>query len=150
MHLIFQHKNQSCLTGPVRQVQRLMNASCGIVNLVLRILMIQSNITGRALSNTTIKVVSVLHKPDFGNIRRCPSLLPTSQFYPGMKEVQQVEQFPSSTAQCLLNYIYSLGHSVCLPFFHTLSLPNKSVLTFFPFTVLGERFLDLPYFRINN
>lgn len=43
----------------VRQVQGLTHVSCGTVSLPLRILMIQSNVAGRALSNTAVKVVCV-------------------------------------------------------------------------------------------
>lgn len=51
--------------------------------------MIQSNTAGRALRKTTVKVVSVLHKPDSGTQgAACPCFQPpASQFYPRMEEV---------------------------------------------------------------
>lgn len=119
------------------------------VNLVLRRIMIQSNTAGRALGNITIKAVSVFHKP---NTRSYLALVPASRFpvVPRHGRIAAAEQIPSSTIQYIVNYTSSLGHSRSVsPSTGLACLLCKPRFTFFPFSVLGERFLDFSEFRIN-
>lgn len=121
------------------------------VNLVLRRLMIQSNTAARALRNITVQVVSVFHSP---NTRSCLALVPSPRFpvLPRDGRCAAAEQLPSSTVQYIVNYTNSLGQiqsrSVS-PSTGLACLLSKPRFTFFPFRVLGERFLDFSEFRIN-
>lgn len=90
----------------VRQVQGLTNVSCGTVSLPLRILMIQSNVAGRDLSNTAVKVVCVKQTRlwEHKKLPVPPSDLPVSQFHPGIAARWTISTW------CLVNYICSLWH----------------------------------------